>query len=49
MDPSLDKSFISHQFEIVGIAKFEDASLDQVLTLGTLESCFSFSSILRFS
>ena len=31
MDPILDKPFVPHQFDLVGIAKFEDASLDQVL------------------
>jgi len=58
MDPILDKPFVPHQFNLVGIAKFEDAFPDHVLkvfsnslyvTLGTLESCFSFSSIFGFS
>jgi len=31
MDPILDKPFVPHQFDLVGIAKFEDASLDHVL------------------
>jgi len=53
-DPILDQSFVPHQFDLVGITKFEDVSPDHVLNhfqnslyviLGTLESCFSFSSI----
>jgi len=32
MDPILDKSFIPHQFDLVGIAKFEYASPDHRIT-----------------
>jgi len=58
IDPILDKSSIPCQFDLVGIVRFEDASPDHVLkyfsnslyvTLGTLESCFSFSSIFGLS
>jgi len=31
MDPILDKSFVPHQFNLVVIAKFEDAFPDHVL------------------
>ena len=31
MDPILDKPFVSHQFDLVGTAKFEDAFQDHVL------------------
>jgi len=31
MDPILDKSFMSHQFDLVGIAKFEEAFSNHVL------------------
>jgi len=31
MDPILDKPFIPHQFDLVGIAKFEDVSPDHIL------------------
>jgi len=31
MNPFLDKPFVPDQFDLVGIAKFEDAFLDHVL------------------
>jgi len=31
MDPILDKPFVPYQFDLVGIAKFEDAFSDHVL------------------
>jgi len=31
MDPILYKSFVYRQFDLVGIAKFEDVSLNHVL------------------
>jgi len=31
MDPILDKPFVSHQFDLVGIAKFENASSNHIL------------------
>jgi len=31
MNPILDKPFVPHQFNLVGIAKFEDAFPDHVL------------------
>jgi len=55
MDPILNKSFVPHQINLVGIVKFEDAFPDHLfsnslyVTLGTLESYFSFSSIFGFS
>ena len=52
MNTILDKSFVSHQFDLVGIEKFKDVFpgshsnefLNSLyVTLRTLEICFSWS------
>jgi len=54
MNHILDKSFVPHQFDLVGIVKFKDVpprsrskafSNSLYATLRILESCLSFSSI----
>jgi len=55
MNTILDKSFVSHQFDLMGIEKFDDvfprSHCNEFLnslyvTLRTLEICFSLSGIL---
>ena len=57
MNTILDKPFTPHQFDLVGIVKFDDAfpgscSIEFLnslyVSLGTLEICFSFLVLMKF-